>query len=121
MPSPSWASPCSQPGTTVRQLSGGQRQALAVAKAMTWATTALLMDEPTAALGHKQTAIVYDAVSAAADRGLAVLVVSHDIPQIIKIADRIAVMRHGAVVTELRAATTSTAEIVGLMLGVGEQ
>ena len=57
----------------VRELSGGQRQALAVARANAWATTGLIMDEPTAALGTRQTAIVYDTMRAAAARGLAVL------------------------------------------------
>ena len=76
----------------VGNLSGGQRQALAVARAITWATTAVLMDEPTAALGPKQSAIVYETVAAAAQRGLAVLVISHDIPRMLEFAHRIAVM-----------------------------
>ncbi|MBN9021745.1 MAG: sugar ABC transporter ATP-binding protein, partial [Rhizobiales bacterium] len=79
----------------VRDLSGGQRQAIAVARAVMWATTAILMDEPTAALGTKQTDIVYESIRRAADRGLAVIVVSHDIPKMLSLADRIAVMRHG--------------------------
>ena len=59
----------------VRNLSGGQRQALAVARAMLWARRAILMDEPTAALGPKQTGIVFDTVRKAANDGLAVLVI----------------------------------------------
>jgi simple sugar transport system ATP-binding protein len=101
----------------VRNLSGGQRQALAVARAINWATTAVLMDEPTAALGPKQSAIVYDTVTAAAARGLAVLVISHDIPRMLQVADRIAVMRHGLVVAELPAASLRLADVIGLMLG----
>lgn len=102
---------------TVRNLSGGQRQALAVARAITWATTAVLMDEPTAALGPKQSAIVYETVRAAAARGLAVLVISHDIPRMLDVAHRIAVMRHGAVVTELDAKAVKLTDVIGLMLG----
>jgi simple sugar transport system ATP-binding protein len=101
----------------VRNLSGGQRQALAVARAMTWATTAVLMDEPTAALGPKQTQIVFDTIRAAAERGLAVLVISHDIPRMLNIADRIAVMRHGLVVTTRPASELSLGDVISLMLG----
>jgi simple sugar transport system ATP-binding protein len=104
-------------GTPVGNLSGGQRQALAVARAITWATTAVLMDEPTAALGPKQTAIVYETVAAAAARGLAVLVISHDIPRMLEFAHRIAVMRHGAVVTVREAASLRLTDVIGLMLG----
>jgi simple sugar transport system ATP-binding protein len=101
----------------VRYLSGGQRQALAVARAINWATTAVLMDEPTAALGPRQSAIVYDTVAAAATRGLAVLVISHDIPRMLQVADRIAVMRQGSVVAEQPAAALRLADVIGLMLG----
>jgi simple sugar transport system ATP-binding protein len=102
---------------SVGNLSGGQRQALAVARAINWATTAVLMDEPTAALGPKQSAIVYATVRAAADRGLAVLVISHDIPRMLEVADRIAVMRHGVVVAVRDAAAIRLNEVIGLMLG----
>ena len=101
----------------VRNLSGGQRQALAVARSINWATTAVLMDEPTAALGPKQSGIVYDTVTNAAARGLAVLVISHDIPRMLHVADRIAVMRHGMVVAERPAASLKLTDVIGLMLG----
>ena len=101
----------------VRNLSGGQRQALAVARAMLWARRAVLMDEPTAALGPKQTGIVFDTVKRAANEGLAVLVISHDIPRMLTVADRIAVMRHGEVVAERNASDLRLADVVGLMLG----
>ena len=101
----------------VRNLSGGQRQALAVARSITWATTAVLMDEPTAALGPKQSAIVYETVTNAAARGLAVLVISHDIPRMLHVADRIAVMRHGLVVAERPASSLKLTDVIGLMLG----
>ena len=101
----------------VGNLSGGQRQALAVARAITWATTAVLMDEPTAALGPKQSAIVYETVQAAATRGLAVLVVSHDIPRMLETAHRIAVMRHGSVVAVRQTGSVRLTDVIGLMLG----
>lgn len=103
--------------TPVGNLSGGQRQALAVARAITWASTAVLMDEPTAALGPKQSAIVYQTVTAAAERGLAVLVISHDIPRMLEVADRIAVMRHGSVIAVRDAKTMRLSDVIGLMLG----
>jgi simple sugar transport system ATP-binding protein len=101
----------------VRELSGGQRQALAVARANTWATTGLIMDEPTAALGTKQTAIVYRTIRAAAERGLAVIVISHDIPRVLEVAHRVFVMRHGRVVRDVPAAETSVDEVIAWMLG----
>lgn len=99
-----------------RALSGGERQALAVARAVTWATTALIMDEPTAALGAKQSAIVYETMRAAARRGLAVLVISHDLPHMLEVADRIAVMRHGQIIANLEAKKASLRQVIDLML-----
>jgi ABC-type sugar transport system ATPase subunit len=101
----------------VRQLSGGQQQAVAVARAVMWAKMAILMDEPTAALGAKQTRIVYDTIRAAAKRGLAVVVISHDIPRMLTLADQVAVMRHGVILEVLKAADTSLTEVISLMLG----
>jgi simple sugar transport system ATP-binding protein len=101
----------------VRDLSGGQRQALAVARANSWASTGLIMDEPTAALGARQTGIVYDTIRAAAARGLAVLVISHDIPRMVSVAHRVAVMRHGLVIEDRLATGISVEEVIALMLG----
>ncbi len=101
----------------VRDLSGGQRQAVAVTKAVPWATTAILMDEPTAALGARQRQIVYEAARAAAGNGLAVLMISHDIPQMVEIADRIAVMRHGVVIAQRPASELGVEDVMALMLG----
>ena len=101
----------------VRTLSGGQRQALAVARAMMWAKRAVIMDEPTAALGPKQSGIVFDTVRRAADDGLAVLVISHDIPRMLTVADRIAVMRHGRVVLQVDASSVKLTDVIGVMLG----
>jgi len=101
----------------VRDLSGGQRQAVAVMKALPWATTAILMDEPTAALGARQRMIVYDAARSAAAGGLAVVMISHDIPQMLQIADRIAVMRQGIVLAQQPASELDLQGVMTLMLG----
>lgn len=105
----------------VSALSGGQRQAVAVARAVMWATAAIIMDEPTAALGARQTAMVYEAVRAAADRGLAVILVSHDIPKMIEFADRIAIMRHGRVVAQLQAEGLELMDVLTTMLSASDE
>ena len=105
----------------VSALSGGQRQAIAVARAVMWAKTAILMDEPTAALGARQTAMVYDAVRAAAERGLAVVLVSHDIPKMIDFADRIAIMRHGRVVQQMTTGGLQLVDVLTTMLSAKEE
>lgn len=104
----------------VRDLSGGERQAVAVARAVKWAKSSILMDEPTAALGVRQTRIVIQSIRAAADAGLAVLVISHDVPRMLEVADRICVMRLGRVVATLPAHTATIPQIVGVMLGTDE-
>jgi ABC-type sugar transport system ATPase subunit len=88
--------------TTVRSirqpvvsLSGGQRQAVAVAKAVMWNSKLVIMDEPTAALGVAQTAMVLELIRTLADRGLAVLVVSHNLNDVFAVADRIVVLHLG--------------------------
>ncbi len=100
----------------LRNLSGGQRQAVAVARALTWARTAILMDEPTAALGHRQTEVVYQAIRRAARKGLAVVVISHDIPRMVRFSDRVAIMRHGAVIADRPSAGLGVREVIDLML-----
>jgi ABC-type sugar transport system ATPase subunit len=75
------------------------------------------MDEPTAALGARQRQIVYDAARNAADGGLAVLMISHDIPQMLEIANRVAVMRQGLVVAERDASELDLQSVMTLMLG----
>ena len=85
---------------SVRELSGGQRQAVAVARAVMWATTAILLDEPTAALGARQSEIIAELMRTVAARGLGVLVISHDLPRILKAADTITVLWRGESVLE---------------------
>jgi simple sugar transport system ATP-binding protein len=80
---------------SVAALSGGQRQGVAVARAVTWASRAIFLDEPTAALAVMQTEKVLELVRRVADQGLAVCLISHDLPQVLEVADRIEVLRLG--------------------------
>ena len=83
----------------VGSLSGGQRQAVAVAKAVMLDAKLVVMDEPTAALGVSQTALVLDIIEQLADRGIAVLVISHNLTDVFRVADRIAVLYLGRMVS----------------------
>lgn len=109
------------PRSMVRSLSGGQRQGVAIARAVgTGRTRAILMDEPTAALGVQETANVLDIVRVLADSGLAVLLISHNMAQVIEVADRVAVLRGGRKVADVATADTSTQELVHyITTGVG--
>jgi simple sugar transport system ATP-binding protein len=98
-------------------LSGGQRQAVAIARARAWASRVLFLDEPTAALGVRQTEIVLDIIEASAAKDMAILVISHDLPSILRIADRIIVLRLGEVVADYPVDKIEYADIVAAMLG----
>ncbi len=96
----------------VAGLSGGQRQAIAVAKAVMWNSRLVILDEPTAALGVAQTRQVLDLVRRLADKGLAVVLISHNLHDVFEVADRITVLRLGRAVIEVMASDTSQQEIV---------
>jgi D-xylose transport system ATP-binding protein len=98
-------------------LSGGQRQAIAVGRALLWGSKLVTLDEPTAALGVKQTAQVLDLVRRLAARGQAVLFVSHSLPDVFAVADRIVVLRLGTNAGNFVASETSAGEIVAAMTG----
>lgn len=102
---------------SVRDLSGGQRQALAVARAVMWARTAVLMDEPTAALGARQSQIVCDLMRSIAAKGLGVLVVSHDLPRVLAVADRVAILWRGKTALDVPAVELTVPEAVAAMVG----
>ena len=104
-------------GVTVRELSGGQRQAVAVARAVMWSKTAILMDEPTAALGTKQSDVVCQTIKEVASRGLGVFVISHDIPRMLEVADTAAILRRGQVVLERPARELTITDVVHAMVG----
>jgi ABC-type sugar transport system ATPase subunit len=99
----------------VGSLSGGQRQAVAVAKAVILDAKLVIMDEPTAALGVSQTALVLDLIGRLARRGIAVIVVSHNLTDVFQVADRIAVLYLGRLVSIGPAADYNTASVVDLM------
>jgi ABC-type sugar transport system ATPase subunit len=105
----------------VNDLSGGQKQALAVARAAMWSTAGILMDEPTAALGTRQSDIVCDLIVSTAERGLAVLVISHDILRILNIAHRVVVLRHGQIALERRRTDVTQREVIDAMVGYDER
>jgi len=99
----------------VAELSGGQRQSIAVAKAVMWNSQLVVLDEPTAALGVAQTRQVLQLVRRLAEQGLAVLMISHNLVDVFEVADRIAVMRLGEVVGEGPASETDVQTTVELM------
>ncbi|GHF27434.1 ATP-binding cassette domain-containing protein [Pseudolysinimonas yzui] len=105
----------------VSDLSGGQRQAVAVAKAVMWSSTAVLMDEPTAALGARQSDIIAELMRTVASKGLGVLVISHDLPRILKAADKITVLWRGETVLESPAAALTVPDLVATMVGYREE
>jgi ABC-type sugar transport system ATPase subunit len=98
-------------------LSGGQRQGVAVARAVMWASKIVIMDEPTAALGVAQTAQVLELIRQVRDTGIPVIFISHNMPNVFEVADRIVVLRLGAVTTELDPATATIDDAVAAMTG----
>jgi simple sugar transport system ATP-binding protein len=111
-------------GATVRNyagsigaMSGGQKQAVAVARAAAWAKKVILLDEPTAALGVVQTKGVLDLIRRVRDRGLGVVFISHSMPHVMEVADEIQVLRLGRRVATYRSHETSMEQLVGAMTG----
>ena len=115
-------------GATVRNfsgsigaMSGGQKQAVAVARAAAWAKRVILLDEPTAALGVVQTKGVLDLIRRVRDRGLGVVFISHQMPSVLQVADEVQVMRLGRRVATFRAKDTTMEQLVGAMTGAVTQ
>jgi D-xylose transport system ATP-binding protein len=96
----------------VAGLSGGQRQAIAVARAVMWNSKLVILDEPTAALGIAQTRQVLDLVKRLATQGLAVVLISHNLYNIFEVADRITVLRLGYKIEEFVASKTTQQEVI---------
>ena len=105
------------PSASVGFLSGGQRQGVAVARAATWASKVIIMDEPTAALGVVQTANVLDTIRRVRDRGLAVVLISHNMPEVLEVADRMEILRLGRRVATFTRETATLESLVGAMTG----
>jgi simple sugar transport system ATP-binding protein len=104
----------------VATLSGGQRQGVAVARAVTWAGKVVFMDEPTAALGVVQTRNVLDLIKRVRETGLAVVLISHNMPEVMEVADRVEVLRLGKRVARFKTADASMEDLVGAMTGALE-
>ena len=101
----------------VSALSGGQRQAIAVSRAALWGSKVVLLDEPTAALGVAQTAMVYGLVRKLRDRGLGVVVISHNMADVFAVADRICVLRLGRNAGEFSPSESTPDQVVAAITG----
>jgi len=104
----------------VASLSGGQRQSVAVAKAVMWNSKLVIMDEPTAALGVNQTRMVLDLLTRLRDRGLAVMVISHNLNDVFEVADRIAILYLGRMVIQDKASSLDRQRVVEYMTTGGK-
>jgi len=105
-----------RPTTEVFTLSGGQQQSAAVARAAMWATSVILMDEPTANLGVMQTKGVLDLIGRVREAGTAVVVISHNLPQMLEITDRIVILRQGRTVGQIAASEATVDDLVRAMM-----
>ena len=101
----------------VLSLSGGQRQAVAVARAVAWGTRIVIMDEPTAALGVRESLMVLQLIRETRDHGLGIIMISHNLPEVFDVADHITVMRLGRTVASFPRSETSMEAIVRMMTG----
>jgi simple sugar transport system ATP-binding protein len=106
-----------RPRDLVRQMSGGQRQAVAIARTRLSDAKIVLMDEPTAAISVRQVAEVLDLIRRLRDSGIAIILISHRMPDVFAVCDRIAVLRRGRKVAEKAIAETSPEEVTGLITG----
>jgi len=104
----------------VGSMSGGQRQAVAVARAVAFGSDVIIMDEPTAALGVRETAAVLDLVRNLNEAGHSIVMVSHSLPDVFAVAHRITILRHGRTVGVMRAEDTTLEEMLKLMTGAIE-
>jgi fructose transport system ATP-binding protein len=110
-------------GQAVETLSGGQRQGVAVARSAAFARHVVIMDEPTAALGVKESHMVLDLIRQVRDRGLPVILISHNMPQVFEVADRVHIQRLGKRVAVIEPREFSMSDAVAIMTGamVGER
>lgn len=100
----------------VRQMSGGQRQAIAIARAIHFQVQLLIMDEPTAALGPHETAQVGELIKRLRAQGIGILLISHDVRDVLRLADRIVVLKNGELVGSLTARDTHEDEVVDMII-----
>ncbi|ESY86239.1 ATP-binding cassette domain-containing protein [Mesorhizobium australicum] len=110
-----------RPRDLVKQMSGGQRQAVAIARTMLSQAKIVLMDEPTAAISVRQVAEVLNLIRNLRKQGIAVVLISHRMPDVFDVADRVIVMRRGRKVADKAIASSSPEEVTGLITGAIEQ
>ena len=110
-----------RPRDLVKQMSGGQRQAVAIARTMLSQAKIVLMDEPTAAISVRQVAEVLNLIRHLRDQGIAVVLISHRMPDVFDVADRVIVMRRGRKVADKKIASSSPEEVTGLITGAIEK
>lgn len=101
----------------IRQMSGGQRQAVAIARAVYWNARLMIMDEPTAALAVAEQRKVYELVQTLREQNVPVIIISHNLQDVFAVSDRIIVMRRGRKVGEVVTKETTSDEVVGLIVG----
>ena len=101
----------------VETLSGGQRQAVAVARAAAFGSKVVILDEPTAALGVKESGLVLKLINDLRDKGLPVILISHNMPHVFEVADRIHIQRLGRRVAVVDPASTSMSDAVAIKTG----
>lgn len=104
-------------GQAVGKMSGGQRQSVAIARSVYWTSDILFMDEPTAALGVKESKAVLKLIKTVADSGVAVVMISHAMPHVLDLADRIVVMRHGQKVDDRSSENLKVEELIKMIVG----
>jgi simple sugar transport system ATP-binding protein len=109
-----------RPRDLVKRMSGGQRQAVAIARTRLAEPKIVLMDEPTAAISVRQVAEVLNLIRHLRDQGIAVVLISHRMPDVFGVADRIVVMRRGEKVADKPVRDSSPEEVTGLITGAIE-
>ncbi|NOX35772.1 MAG: sugar ABC transporter ATP-binding protein [Deltaproteobacteria bacterium] len=106
--------------TVLRNMSGGQRQCVAICRAAGWGSKLIIMDEPTAALGIQETKRVEEIIMGLKERSIPVIIISHNLRQVFNLVDRIWIFRQGRIVGNRLVAETDTNEIVSMITGVSQ-
>lgn len=109
-----------RPRDLVRKMSGGQRQAVAIARTLLTKAKIVLMDEPTAAISVRQVSEVLHLIGRLRDQGISIILISHRMPDVFAVADRIAVLRRGQLVADKKKSQSSPEEVTGLITGAIE-